>query len=452
MRTSYIVTDLGYGDAGKGTTVDYLARQASSAVVVRHSGGAQAAHNVVTNDGRHHTFAQFGSGSFVDGAKTHLSRFMLISPPRMMSEAANLIELGVPDIWQRLTIDEAAPVILPWHQAATQLRELARGAARHGSVGIGISEVQRDLLDDPEKVIRAGDLRHPEGLKARLKALQHDKFYQMLKELKVPDSPEARVAWAILNNDEIAEGLIDAYLEWVRTGLQIVPGSHLGELADQHESLIFEGSQGVLLDEWFGFHPYTTWSTTTSENAECLLEELGSPLKPTRLGVLRAYTTRHGPGPFVTEDLELAKQLPELHNETGRWMGDFRYGHLDLVAHHYAMDVTGGVDQLVVTGLDRSDEWQYATRYEPPAAADLSDFFTLNKRGEVERIKVGVKDDLDRQERLTELLHSCTPQYCTSEKVSSAQLVSAIENTLGVPVGIASYGPTAADKRAFALV
>lgn len=452
MRTSYIVTDLGYGDAGKGTTVDYLARQAASAVVVRHSGGAQAAHNVVTSDGRHHTFSQFASGSFVEGVKTHLSRFMLISPPRMISEANHLIELGVADIWQRLTIDEGAPIILPWHQAATQLRELARGNARHGSVGIGISEVQRDLLDDPEKVIRAGDLRHPETLKARLRELQRAKFYQMLKELKVPDSPEARIAWAMLNNDDGIDDLVEAYIQWVATGLRIVPGSYLGELADQHESLIFEGSQGVLLDEWFGFHPYTTWSTTTSENAERLLDELESSIKPTRLGILRAYTTRHGPGPFVTEDPMLAHQIPELHNETGRWMGDFRYGHLDLVAHRYAMDVTGGVDQLLVTGLDRSQEWKYSTSYQPPQAADLLDFFLLNKQGMVERIKVGAKDNLDHQGRLTELLLACSPQYYTSEKVSGTQLVSAIEDALCVPVGIVSYGPTAADKQVLQLV
>lgn len=447
MKTRYIVTDLGYGDAGKGTTVDYLARQALSAVVVRHSGGAQAAHNVVTPSGRHHTFAQFGSGSFVPGVKTHLSRFMLISPPRMMSEATELIKLGETDIWQRLTIDEAAPIIMPWHQAATQLRELARGSARHGSVGIGISEVQRDLLDNPNTVIKAGDLRKPEGLRQRLKDLQRAKFYQLLKELHVPDSPEAREAWAILNNETITGTLIETYHVWIKTGLRIVPGSYLRYLAHRHESLIFEGSQGVLLDEWFGFHPYTTWSTTTSENAELLLKENRLSIPPKRLGVLRAYTTRHGPGPFVTEDPKLADILPELHNQTGVWMGSFRYGHLDLVAHRYAVDVTGGVDQLVVTGLDRSDEWRYVSCYTPPIADDLKTYFVLNRQGNVTSIKVGVKDDLDHQARLTELLQSCTPLYHTSKKVNGATLLSAIEDTIGVPVGIASYGPTAVDKR-----
>jgi adenylosuccinate synthase len=446
MRTSFIVTDLSYGDAGKGTTVDYLARQVESAVVVRHCGGAQAAHNVVTADGRHHTFSQFGSGSFVPGTRTHLSRFMLISPPRMMTEAAKLIELGETDIWRRLTIDEQAPVIMPWHMAATQLRELARGPARHGSVGIGISEVQRDILAGID-VIRAGDLRRPEGIATRLKELQRIKFYEMLRELNVPDSPEARQAWAVLNNDDMAGDLIAAYRQWIGKGPRIVPGSFLRELADQHEALIFEGSQGVLLDEWFGFHPYTTWSTTTSENAETLLSEIDAKVPVTRFGVIRAYTTRHGPGPFVTEDQELATTIPELHNQTGRWMGDFRYGHLDLVAHRYALEATRGIDQLVVTGLDRSDSWLYSNEYEPPVAEDLADFFTLSGEGKVTGIKLGVKDDLDRQERLSELLQSCFPRYCAPGTVNSNQLLSAIGDALGVPVGIASYGPTAADKR-----
>lgn len=448
MRTCYIVTDLGYGDAGKGTTVDYLVRQFSSAVVVRHSGGAQAAHNVVTPGGRHHTFAQFGSGSFVPGVKTHLSRFMLISPPRMMTEAAELIKLGETDIWQRLTIDEDAPIIMPWHQAATQLRELARGTERHGSVGIGISEVQRDLLADPGSVITAGDLRKPKLLLQRLKQLQHAKFYQMLKELTVPDSPEAREAWAVLSSDSLAATLIETYQVWIKTGLRIVRGSYLRYLARMHEAVIFEGSQGVLLDEWFGFHPYTTWSTTTSENAELLLKENRLTIVPIRLGVLRAYTTRHGPGPFVTEDPALAQTLPELHNQTGTWMGEFRFGHLDLVAHRYAVAVTRGIDLLVVTGLDRSDGWRYVDQYEPPVADDLATYFVLNQQGNVVGINVGVKDNLEYQGRLTELLQSCSPLYQTPETVNGTTLISAIQNTIGVPVGIASYGPSAVDKRA----
>ena len=126
--------------------------------------------------------------------------------------------------------------------------------------------------------------------------------------------------------------------------VQIVDGSHLADLL-RAGPVVFEGAQGVLLDEWRGFHPYTTWSTTTFANAEQLLAEAGQ--QAIRLGVTRCYAPRHGPGPLVTEDPIL--DLPEPHNGRGAWQGPFRTGHLDAVALRYAIEVAGGVDALAVT-------------------------------------------------------------------------------------------------------
>jgi len=447
MDKVHIVTDISYGDAGKGTTVDYLARQADSAVVIRHSGGAQAAHNVVTPDGRHHTFAQFGSGSFVPQVRTHLSQFMMVSPTNMLWEADHLIGLGVFDIWNRLTIDKDAPVILPWHKSANKLRELSRGDAPHGSTGMGIGEVQMDLLERPETAVHVRDLLSPKTLRDQLLAHQAAKFEQLRVDLHVPDSDDARKVWGQLQDTSVVDDLLGDLKIWLRSGLEIVDGSQLQELADSHESLIFEGSQGVLLDEWYGFHPYTTWSTTTSENALKLLDGITHDASVTRLGVMRAYTTRHGYGPFVSEDATLATTLTEDHNGTGKWMGAFRYGHLDLVAHEYAIAANGGVDELVVTGMDRSNAWKYCTEYDVPPAADLATFFRLTAEKRVNSIQVGVQGDLDYQARLTELLFSCTPRYQTPCTVDGDTLLSVIEGTLGVSVGLASYGPTAIDKR-----
>jgi adenylosuccinate synthase len=96
------------------------------------------------------------------------------------------------------------------------------------------------------------------------------------------------------------------------------------------------------------FHPYTTWSTTTFANAETLLAEAGQAA--VRLGVIRCYMTRHGPGPFVTEDPTL--EFPEPHNRHGAWQGAFRIGHPDAVALRYAVEVVGGVDAVALTHLD----------------------------------------------------------------------------------------------------
>jgi adenylosuccinate synthase len=111
-----IVVDLGYGDAGKGTVVDWLcSRQEGRPVrmVVRFNGGAQAAHNVVTRDGRHHAFAQFGAGTFASGVRTHLSRFVLIDPLAVAAEAAHLASLGVAGALDLLTVDRDALLATP---------------------------------------------------------------------------------------------------------------------------------------------------------------------------------------------------------------------------------------------------------------------------------------------------------------------------------------------------
>lgn len=448
METSFIVTDISYGDAGKGTTVDYLARQAQSAVVVRHSGGAQAAHNVVTPDGRHHTFAQFGSGSFVDDVKTHLSQYMLVNPITMLWEADHLIHLGVSDIWSRLSIDGNAPLILPWHAHANKIREISRGTARHGSTGMGIGEVMMDLLDEPNKALRVRDLlSSPSHLRKCLEESRQFKYEQLKENLDVPNTEESERVWDLLRDSSQIDTLVEDYGVWLNRDLKIVDDAYLQTLANNHESLIFEGSQGVLLDEWYGFHPYTTWSTTTSENALQLLSRIthSAPIK--RLGVMRAYTTRHGAGPFVTEDPILASVLPESYNDTGRWTGAFRYGHLDLLAHQYAVAATGGIDELVVTGLDRSSEWKYCTRYVLPETSDVQKFFKTDHDGRATGIRLGIKGNLAYQERLSELLFACSPRYDLLSTVDSRQLLQVIEEALGVSIGLASYGPSATEKR-----
>lgn len=453
-KRAVIVTDVGYGDAGKGTTVDYLVRQASSAVVVRHNGGAQAAHNVITPDGRHHTFAQFGSGSLVPGVKTHLSRYMLVNPLNMFPEAEHLIELGIPDIWSRVSVDREALVTTPWHCSANRLREIARGDGRHGSCGQGIGETMADSIDHPELALRVGDLQS-QSLRSKLEAIRLYKMEQLRLELgPALDADE----WCALTNPHLVEVVLRAYRAWVEL-VTIVDGAYLGCLGDHHELMVFEGAQGVLLDEWHGFHPYTTWSTTTHANALNLLSEIHFDGELQRLGVLRAYTTRHGAGPFVTEDPGLTSPLQEHHNGTDAWQGSFRYGHLDLLAHRYALTLCGGTDALVMTGIDRLRElssWSTCNAYRlSDDSADAKKYFDFAADGSITAIRKGVQGELDYQARLTELLFSCSPVYQTMSASSGAPGQGSIhdylrtaEALLGLPISIASYGPTAADKRA----
>ena len=172
MQHAFLTVDLGFGDAGKGSIVDFLTHTHAAHTVVRYNGGAQAAHRVVTagSSPREHVFAQFGSGTLA-GAATHLSRFMLLDPLAMVAEEQHLRALGVTDAFERTTIDERALVITPFQRAANRLKELARGDGRHGSCGMGIGETMVDYLEHGQRVLFASDLRNPDLMRANLRFL-----------------------------------------------------------------------------------------------------------------------------------------------------------------------------------------------------------------------------------------------------------------------------------------
>ena len=399
MNDHVIVVDLGYGDAGKGTVVDWLCQERGFTTVVRYNGGAQAAHTVVRADGRAHTFSQFGAGSLRPGVRTHLSRFVVVDPLALVAEAEHLQHLGVDDVWSRLTVDREALLATPYHRAANRARELGRGADRHGSCGMGVGEAMAYSIEHPDDAPRVGDCADPALLRHRLALLR-----ARLDVGAVTPPVEACVA---------------AFTAFAAR-VSIVDGAVLKGLLAAGPC-VFEGAQGVLLDEWHGFHPYTTWSTTTTANAKALLAEAGA--SAFRLGVLRTFTTRHGPGPLVTEDERLG--ITDPHNPTNPWQGRFRVGHFDAVAHRYALDVTGGVDGLALTHLDVTAPVKLCVAYDRDVP-----------------LVPGPPGDLDRQEALTRRLLAARPVYAGS----FADRRAVVEQQLGVPVVVTSWGPTAAEK------
>jgi adenylosuccinate synthase len=443
-----IVTDLGYGDAGKGTTVDYLARLHSNSLVVRHNGGAQAAHNVVTPDGRHHTFAQFGSGSFVPGTRTHLSQYMLINPLNMMAEADHLISLGLHDMWERTTVDFRALIITPWQKSANHIREKIRGRNRHGSCGQGIGETMSDSLTINACVVRAGDIG-ADVLRDKLHALRTYKYCELVALCAQEHMWCEELESPLFTDDDIIDLVIDDFECW-RRNAKVVSPSEVYEAFNRASTLIFEGAQGVLLDENVGFHPYTTWSTTTHANALSILDEMSFEGDIVRLGVIRSYSTRHGEGPFVTRDREIDSVVREVHNGFGPWQGEFRNGWLDLVALKYAVTMCGGVDALMVTGMDwleRSDSWKVCTSYcIEPKFADSGFFNEVDGRLEIS----SHQRSLDEQENLTKALFEVIPEYEIFSGTTHnmmADLHGAIESMLGAPVVFTSHGPTWQEKR-----
>jgi adenylosuccinate synthase len=391
MPEHVAVVDLGYGDAGKGTVVDALCAAGGVRAVLRFNGGAQAAHNVVTADGRHHTFAQFGSGT-LRGVPTHLTRFVVVDPVALAAEAA---ALGNP--FSLLTVDGDALLATPWHRAANRRREQRD---RHGSCGMGVGETTAYALSHLDAP-RVRDVLTRGVLHRKLAALAAD-----LGPCGVP-----------------VDDVVDAFAAFGQT-VRIVDSSYTDRLVSEGPC-VFEGAQGVLLDEWRGWHPHTTWSTTTFDNVSALCPSFR------RLGVVRTYTTRHGAGPFVTEDAGL--DLPEAHNGTGEWQGSFRVGHFDAVAHRYAIEVAGGVDGLAVTHLDapgRCPELRVCTSYEVDGAT-------------WERIVPGPWRDLGYQERMGSLLFRAR----MGSVRRPADWAGEIGDLLGAPVMLESHGPRSSDKR-----
>jgi adenylosuccinate synthase len=248
-----------FGDEGKGAATDSLARQfpGEDVLIVRYNGACQAAHNVITPEGKHHCFSQFGAGMLANkNVRTHLSRFMLVEPFSMINESRALNVL-TPFIWGRTTVDARAPIITPFCKYLNQLRERSRGKNRHGSCGRGVG-VTRELqirFNDDERVLRAGDLRDEKLTFEKLNIQLKEIFNEMQDlEKQVGEDPSSEREHR------------RAMLEWV-TRYSVWPASIVDEMPKSAVA-IFEGAQGVMLDETHGTAPHNTWTNTTFENAD----------------------------------------------------------------------------------------------------------------------------------------------------------------------------------------
>ncbi len=453
-RRAYVVVDLGFGDAGKGLLTDYLARQHDAGVVVRYNGSAQAGHNVVMSDGRQHTFSQFGSGTFIPNVKTFLAKQVVIDPLALLVEGEVLEKKGITDAFERLRVSDQALVITPFQRAANRLRELARGANRHGSCGVGVGETVADSLAAPQTRIVAGELKHPNRLWQKLRASREMKRAQILAFCEAHAfDPSARPEFEVFNRDDLMANWIAAVNRVNQLDL-VAPNSTLKGWLQAAETVIFEGAQGVLLDANAGFHPYTTWSRCTTANALALIGQYIPKANVQRIGVLRAYAVRHGPGPLPTETNTLAALISE-HNQLNDWQGAVRYGWFDAVLARYALAATGGVDTLAITHLDilpHLDAWSYCRGYR---AKNQSENYAA---GRVDAPRVNglitdfsVPDDLSQLERqqVSQWIGTVTPvvETCLPD---TKKVIKKIEQLAGQQVGMVSFGPKAEDVQILA--
>lgn len=452
MQQAVIITGLSNGDEAKGQTTDYLTRTHNAHTIIRYNGGSQAAHNVVMPDGRHHTFAQFGSGIFTPGTRTYLSRFMLVDPLAMAKEESHLWQVGIKDAYKRMVIDRSALVITPFQQAMNRLREVARNNGRHGSCGKGIGETMSDFLAYGRTCVPVvGDLKDSFTLMRKLKQMQQRKREEA-ESLKnsLPDTDRVFRELDVLTDPWYVDYCYGHYSIFADL-VSIVDDEYLAGLLAQDGMVVFEGAQGVLLDETYGFHPYTTWSTTSAHNALTLLEEVNYEGEVRRIGLVRAYATRHGAGPFVTEDASLTSTIPDTHNDLNDWQQAFRVGYFDVVATRYALKISPA-DSLAINHLDRLaaiPEWKICIGYHVKEGSEC--FFQM-QNGVATQIRINPKTDLVYQELLGKALAASTPEYITFRRTGSFETdvrgyVQLLSEQLGVSFSIFSFGPTAHDRR-----
>jgi adenylosuccinate synthase len=420
MSSAIILVGLGFGDEGKGTITDYLCRTRPGMMVARFCGGAQAAHNVVTDEGVHFCFHQFSSGTLA-GAKTHLGPSMLVNPISLMLEEEQLRTRNIHDAWDKLTIDETCLITNPFHIAANRLREMARSGGRHGSCGLGINETVTDhLAIGDEHTIRAADLMDPGVLRKKLTVSWAHNLVKMTPiYAEMEPTYEVQRWWGVLNDRTQVDTIADVFLRVARLATIVDQNWWHRTVLPSDTDILFEGSQGVLLDEFKGFFPHVTRSRTTSANALSMLYPTGREVET--WGVIRTYMTRHGAGPFPTEDPE--QKFHEEHNRSGDpWQQTFRQGPFDLPLVRYAVKATGDVDKIVLTHMDAP-----VTRL----CGAYKDAWFMNE----------LPTNMTEQGDLAELVGRAEPIY---EPADTADVLDALTDL--APVVITSSGPKPGSK------
>lgn len=321
-RTAKAVIGANYGDEGKGLMTDYhVAPAGQDGIVVRFNGGAQAGHTVTTPDGKRHVFSHIGSGALA-GAATFLSRHVVCHPTMFFKEAATLEAAGLPAP-PRVFVDDRAPVSTLYDILINQIVERHRGDGRHGSCGMGIGEtVERNL--DPDFALTVADLRHGAAyLLHRLAAIRRDYVPRRLAGLGIRGLDAQAAEW--LASDTAMQGYAHAAMQFRRATSPARPSMLAG-----YAQVVFEGAQGLLLDQDRGAFPYVTRSHTGIRNALEVAAEAGiGKLDVTY--VTRAYLTRHGAGPLSNElPGKPYAGIQDLTNVPNEFQGRLRFAHLDL--------------------------------------------------------------------------------------------------------------------------
>ena len=330
-----VIVGINWGDEGKGRMVDLLTENYD--VVVRYQGGGNAGHTVINEKGKF-ALHLLPSGIFRDGVVNILGNGVALDPENLWKEIETVRAQGVEITPENLKISDRASLLLPWHRDLDELEEMRLADKKFGSTKQGIAPFYSDKYQ--KKTVLAGELNYPDELKAHITDL---------------------IEWKNLTLQKVygAKGYTaEECFKWLADyGEKIKPfvcntGAFMRQAQKNGVNILFEAQLGSLRDLDFGIHPYTTSSNTTAAYAP-----IGSGLPSAKLcdviGVVKAYSTCVGEGPFVSEMFgdeaeELRKAGFEYGAKTGR---PRRVGALDIVATRYGVEVQGATE-IALTKLD----------------------------------------------------------------------------------------------------
>jgi adenylosuccinate synthase len=323
-----------WGDEGKGKVTDLLGERVD--YVVRYQGGNNAGHTVITPDGQKYALHLLPSGVLTPGCVPVIGNGVVVDPKVLLAELDGLAERGVDA--SKLLISTDAHLIMPHHRALDRVVERYLGSARIGTTGRGIGPAYGDKV--ARMGIRVQDLLDPGIFRKKLELVLREKNQILFK---------------VYNRKAIdGDAVVEEYLAYAERLRPYIADTRLvlGKALESGKTVLLEGAQATLLDVDHGTYPFVTSSNPTAGGA-CV----GSGIPPTKIsqviGVIKAYTTRVGSGPFPTELFDengahLLKIGAEYGTTTGR---ERRCGWFDAVVGRYAVRVNGLTD-LVVTKLD----------------------------------------------------------------------------------------------------
>ena len=336
MGKSVVVLGTQWGDEGKGKIVDLLTEKATA--VVRFQGGHNAGHTLVI-DGEKTALHLIPSGILRDGVKCVIANGVVVAPDALLKEVRALEARGVP-VMERLKLSHACPLIMPYHVALDQAREIKRGNAKIGTTGRGIGPAYEDKV--ARRGLRVGDMFQPEFADKLKEVMEFHNFsltqYYGCEAVDYEETLAACKEWA----DQLKDIVVDA-VDLIHT------------IRENGGDIMFEGAQGTLLDIDHGTYPYVTSSNTTAGGAAT-----GSGVGPLYLdqilGITKAYTTRVGSGPFPTELFDdIGEHLQTKGNEKGTTTGrSRRCGWVDAMLVKHSIRVNS-INTICLTKLDVLD-------------------------------------------------------------------------------------------------